>query len=308
MTTHIYHERAKILVKDYLKLEVELIDLLQKIESEKIFLPLGWNSMFTYCTQGLKLSESESYRFIGVSRKCSEIPKLKEAIQDGKINSSKSKKILSVITPANLESWIEKAMTLPTKDLEREVVKEAPEKKIQEKLKPVTSTRAELKLGMSLELEKKLKRCQELALKSGAKSLEEVLGVLVDHYLKTKDPVEKAKRNEEKTKVTVLGKVESKRNIPAQIKHQVMNRDEGKCQYRQPNGKPCGSRFFTEIHHLNPWSYGGKHELANLTTFCAAHHRFLHHQSDLPPKKFKNNFLREAREYELKHDSREGKC
>ena len=271
MKTHPYHELAVTYVKDYFSLEVKLIQILKKIESERVFSLLGYPSMYSYCTESLKLSESQSYRLIGVSRSCAQVPELDTAITSGKLNPSKVKKILSVLTNENANVWIEKALTLPTAQLEKEVALENPEKAIQEKLKPVTPTKLELKLGISYELRKKLERAQQI---TGKKNIEETLEVLVEHFLERKDPVEKAKRNGHKPVAQQsLGKV-----IPTSIRHQVVLRDRGKCQYRLPSGKVCQSGFFTEIHHILPFSYGGKHELSNLTTFCSAHHKIAHHR------------------------------
>jgi hypothetical protein len=47
------HERALELAKVYKKTEIELIDILQKIDHEKLFRKLGYTSLFDYCHLGL---------------------------------------------------------------------------------------------------------------------------------------------------------------------------------------------------------------------------------------------------------------
>ncbi|PIT98574.1 MAG: hypothetical protein COT74_12770, partial [Bdellovibrionales bacterium CG10_big_fil_rev_8_21_14_0_10_45_34] len=106
----------------YLTAKAELIEALDAVEKYKAFLRLGYGSLWTYCTEALKLSESVAASFIGVMRKSREVPELKEAIRAGEFSVSKAKKIVSVITPENKQTWIELCKTLPCKKLEKEVV------------------------------------------------------------------------------------------------------------------------------------------------------------------------------------------
>ncbi len=144
---------------------------------------------------------------------------------------------------------------------------EKPEALLREKITPKTEAKSELRVNISHELEEKLRRAREVFRTT---SFEETLEKVLDLALKHKDPVEKAKR----AKVSSTCKVQTQRKtryIPAPIKHQVNLRDEGMCQE-----KGCGSKVFTEIHHIKPLSEGGKHELSNLTTLCSVHHNRKH--------------------------------
>jgi hypothetical protein len=51
----------------------------------------------------------------------------------------------------------------------------------------------------------------------------------------------------------------------------VLRRDGGCC--RVPG---CRNATFVDVHHLRPRSEGGTHEIENLVTLCAAHHRAIH--------------------------------
>jgi hypothetical protein len=227
--THPLHEIALTLAKDYLRLESELISLLQRIEGEKVHLQLGYRSLFQYCVEGLGLGENQAYTFIGVSRKCLEVPTLQTAIDSGQINTSAAKRILPVIDKTNSKDWIAKAIVLRQKELEREVAKENPEKVIKEHLKQVTVTQSEFRAVVSPELEKKLSRCREVVSQKNKNmaSWAEVLGVMTDEFLRKHDPVEKAKRN-----LQVARQVRSHApTIPSQAKPQVMRRDGGSRRF-----------------------------------------------------------------------------
>lgn len=54
--------------------------------------------------------------------------------------------------------------------------------------------------------------------------------------------------------------------IPAKVLHEVHRRDRGQCCYKSEDGETCGSRFFTEIHHIQFVSQGGKNIASNLIT------------------------------------------
>jgi hypothetical protein len=69
-------------------------------------------------------------------------------------------------------------------------------------------------------------------------------------------------------RVVALGR--GTRRPPAWMLRQVRYRDRG-CRF-----PGCGTRAFTEAHHLVWWSRGGRTELDNLLLICSFHHKLLH--------------------------------
>ncbi len=55
------HNKALELAKDFKRIEIELVEIIQKIDAAKIFRKLGFASLYEYVNQGLGLSESVSY-------------------------------------------------------------------------------------------------------------------------------------------------------------------------------------------------------------------------------------------------------
>jgi len=114
-----------------------------------------------------------------------------------------------------------------------------------------------------------LKRTQEvLARKRDAPvSLANALHEIGKFYLEKEDPLEKAERASKKySKADPL--------IRGRQKAQV--RDHGKCQYRMKDGAICGSKHWTDLHHVRPKSEGGTDASDNLITLCSSHHRMVH--------------------------------
>jgi len=282
------HSQALQLAKDYRRLEAELLDVLQRIDETKAYLPFGYSSLFQYAVEALRLSEAQAYAFMSVARKSRTIPALKAEICKGSITVSKASRIVPVLTPQNQKEWIEKASTLSKRDLEREVVKEKPTE-VFESVRAVSESRLSLKLGISEDLLQKLRRVQTLVSNQKRKnvSLEEALEEAVETFLEKRDPVEKAKRQEEKAHVDrelrpgTVAEVEPfkkqiKRSIPASTIHHVHRRDRGKCTFTSTEGRRCDSPYFIDIHHIQSWSFGGRHDLKNLTTLCRSHHALVH--------------------------------
>ena len=107
--------------------ESELIAVLQEVDTARVYLDLGYTSLFSYCVQALGLSEAVTSNFVAVSRKAREVPELQLAIQDGSLSVSKARKITPVLTLESPEEWIEKAKTLSSRKLEEEVARILPQ-------------------------------------------------------------------------------------------------------------------------------------------------------------------------------------
>jgi len=60
------------------------------------------------------------------------------------------------------------------------------------------------------------------------------------------------------------------RKPPPALRRALRERDRGRCQY-----PGCASRR-TDAHHIRHWANGGQTNLANLISFCKAHHRLVH--------------------------------
>lgn len=70
----------------------------------------------------------------------------------------------------------------------------------------------------------------------------------------------------------VLGLGRTAREPSVWMVRQVRYRDR-ECRF-----PGCGSRQFTEAHHVKWWRHGGRTELANLLLICSFHHRLVHEQ------------------------------
>jgi len=277
------HERAVEAARKFQKAEAELLSLFQEIDKYKVFRKLGFNSLFEYGVTALNLSEGQVYALIRVARKSIEVPELKQAVSQGDISVSKAKRIVSVINKSNQTEWIEKAKALPQKKLELEVVKVNPRESVPERVRPVAENLMDLRCGVKPGTNRKLERVKDLlSQKMGrACTLEDALAAMADLYLEKNDPVEKARRAQNRpspTKKMSCRTAASKKRqpIPTNIRHQVNLRDGGQCSFEAKKTGRCANRRWLEVHHIRPVSEGGPNIVSNLRTLCSSHHKMQH--------------------------------
>lgn len=296
------HKKALEVASRFKQAEADLILILQEVEIARVFIKLGYTSLFSYCVQALGLSESVAANFITVARKAREVPVLQAAIQTGSLPVSKARKITPVLTLANQDEWVEKAKLLPSRRLEAEVARVLPREATPERMKFVSEERLEFRLGISKKLQERLERVRDLESQRTGKavSFEEAIEVMTEVYLESKDPIERAERvmkrrteisvNDADACVTVTCPAPHEA-IPAIQRHQVQLRDGGRCTEIGAQGQRCESRRWLDVHHIRPRSEGGGNGLENLTTLCSAHHRMEHaHGFKAPPGRPRGGF------------------
>ena len=66
-------------------------------------------------------------------------------------------------------------------------------------------------------------------------------------------------------------KLENSRHIPAAVKREVWERDQGRCAFVSHRGRRCAERQWLEFHHLHAYALGGPATVENIALFCRAH-------------------------------------
>jgi len=194
------HKSALNKAKEYKRCESELLVILEKVDRKRIFLEMGYSSLFTYITQSLKLSESVAYNFSAVLRKSYKIPELKKEIITGGLSLSQARRLTPVLSENNSsgdnQQWILKGKTMTQRELEKDIARTRPQRDLPEKKKYIAEMRIRLEFSISEELMKKLEQVQDLVSQSlgSPASLEDSLKQMTSEYLKNRDPLLKAQR------------------------------------------------------------------------------------------------------------------
>jgi len=193
---HLLDLKAVALAKEYLSKEAEILSVLMEMRRQRVFIDLGYTGTYDYCVRRLNLSASQSFYFKSVAEKSEEVPELKQAVISGELTLSQARRIVPAVSKTNCQDWINKAKTVPQKDLEREVAAVNPRAHVQEKIKPVAKGLAELRALVDDETEADLERLKEILSQKTGKpaTLGDVIKWNAKIALEKHDPIRKAER------------------------------------------------------------------------------------------------------------------
>lgn len=287
------------LVAEERKLTTEILWHLHEIQVRRLYAEKGYGSLFEYAVHALGYSEAAAGRRISAMRLLAEVPEIEPALKAGEISLS---------TLSTIQSFVRRKDEPISKQEKRELIF-APQGKSrrecekhlvaldplaaapQEKERVVSPTQTEVRFIADDALMEKLQKIRELDghFQTNASYLE-LFHRMADLALKRLDPLDKKKTSKvftppaeqlspsnttsanERTGAHQSPNLNS-RYVPAHIKRQVWFRDQARCQFRNPEGKLCESRFALEIDHIVPFSQNGKTELKNLQLLCRTHNR-----------------------------------
>jgi hypothetical protein len=97
----------------------ELLTLLAELDTRRLYLGEGYSSLFTYCTQPLRLSESAAYSRITAARAARQFPILVNRLADGDITLTSISLLAAHLTDDNYESLLDSARHASRRDVER---------------------------------------------------------------------------------------------------------------------------------------------------------------------------------------------
>ena len=98
--------QTKTLVQKERKLNIEILQHLQEIESRKLYLERGFSSLFDYTVRELGYSRGSAFRRIKAMKLCQDIPETKSQLESGKLNLSSA---------SQLQNFFEKQARKPLK-------------------------------------------------------------------------------------------------------------------------------------------------------------------------------------------------
>jgi len=283
---------------------VELLTLLAELDARRLYLGEGCSSLFTYCTQVLRLSEHAAYHRIEAARAARQVPVLLGLVADGALTLTTVALLRPHLTTENHARLLEAARHKTKREVEHQIACLAPQpdaktlvrKVVEPRLvqaaaiapaepapvvqsskpaPPVLTALAEsrylIKVTVGAETQRKLRRAQDLLrhrIPNGdpAAVLDLALTLLVDE-------LERAKLAKVKRPHSTKPKSPDSRHVPAAVRREVWARDQGRCGFEGPQGR-CRETGHLEFHHVIPFAVGGRTEVANLALRCRAHNGF----------------------------------
>ncbi len=87
---------------------VDILHHLNEIERRSLHLRLGYSSLFAYCTQHLRYSESAAFRRVHAARCLRRFPRVGPLLQSGEINLMTLGLVANLVTEATLDQWLDR--------------------------------------------------------------------------------------------------------------------------------------------------------------------------------------------------------
>ena len=301
----------KALVKNECEVLGQIIRYLQEVEVRALHLELGYSSLFSFCTQLLGYSESAACRRIQAARSSIETPVLLTKLEAGTLTlcavgelSRVAATVREQLIPQSEGKPKEAVKLLVAQHLPPQVAKS--ERVTVHRVKPVEESALPLfsaasvpappdespqpiRYTVTLDLsEEEYRLLEEVALLSGTVKKSEAVVRALQLYRKHKSPIEREQRRQQKEQGDFTAAVEvnptgleqdRSRSIPSAIRDAVLVRDQGRCTYVGPDGHRCNESRWVQLDHIQPFSCGGEHSVANLRVLCGAHNRHVFQRS-----------------------------
>ena len=296
-------------VRDERKATLLVLELIAEMDSRKLYLKYGYNSLFVYLTTELNYSEGATHRRITSARMLSKCPETKDMLLDARLSLTTLSMLSGKLTEENKDSLLKEASYKSKRELEDLLLSigSGAKKKIQEKIKPVVVEK-EVKDKSLLETKAEQGFENHFSQRISKPVVEKRLNLSFSVPEETGELIDEAKQilsgkfpkgakledlfvaglnalvKEHRAKNKSLGSKKSRgskkgsRHIPAKVRKVVLERDKYQCSYIGENGKACCSKWDIEVDHLTPFSEGGEHTPENLRVLCGAHHQYITEQ------------------------------
>lgn len=292
---------------------VAILRHLNEIERRRLYLQLGYSSMFAYCTGHLRYSESAAGRRLQVARCLLQFPEIGLFLERGEVTVVTVSQIASVLTKSTANDLLEKIRGKTQADVEAIASTFRPPVTLRDRVQPVTVATAPSSsskprvlvnpdanshcgsekapnavvsklyiqfLADEAFMKKYREACALLSNRIPELSFETVFGELLNEFIERHAPKARLARREQRARARPAAAPEnpsprtnSRPPIPARTRDVVFARDHGQCTYVGAGGRRCGETRRLHVDHIIPVAHGGSHDASNLRLLCAPHNQ-----------------------------------
>jgi 5-methylcytosine-specific restriction endonuclease McrA len=270
---------------------VDVLLALAEFDRLAVYRQLGHASLFDYLHRELGLSRGMAHYRLTATRLAEQFPEVVEPLRDGRLCISSAIELARVINEANRADVLPKFFAKSRQEAKQVAAELRPAEVVPVRT-VVTSGRA------SSTVESELTGVSPAIVQSQverpvAPAPRTVVEPLTHHETRmhvTVSPafmalLKKARAGQSHVQrgatdeqvltaaLELLIEKQGKRkaSVPAKVKREVVERDEGKCQWPLAGGGVCGSTVRLEVDHLVPRGKGGPSTVENCRILCKPH-------------------------------------
>lgn len=262
-------EALKVAVRREREAMSEVLRYLKEVEKRKLHLERGHSSLYAFCLRELGYSEMETHLRIQAMRLIRDIPEVEEKIDSGAISLTVAAKIqiaAKELTPERTKELVEELAGASKRVAEAKIAELIPQEPKPEKARVISGERTEIRFTVSKESIQLFEKLMDhMAHSNFDRKYETLFVTLAQAALK--------KIEGNAAPLPIPGKARG-RHIPAPIKRIIWKRDQGRCQYKSPDGHQCNETHGLQLDHIKPFALGGASSEENLRLLCGAHNRF----------------------------------
>jgi 5-methylcytosine-specific restriction endonuclease McrA len=251
---------------------VALIAAFVELDLRRLYLGLGYPSLFKFCTQALLLSGDAAYNRIRAARVAAKWPEVLDFLADGSLTLSSVRVLSDVLTDANHQQLFQAARHMSRREVAVLVAPlKAPTKEAlpPSVIEPVAEGLFYLKVAIGQQTYDELERLQDLLrhkIPTGDPAA--IVAEAISHRLK-----DAQRRKWARTDAPRTTHGESwTRYVPSFVRREVWLRDGAQCRFTGPDGR-CQERGFLEFHHRIPFP-DGPATVENIELRCRAHNNY----------------------------------
>lgn len=271
------HAKMKLLAAEERSKTIEVLEQLRRIDDEKIYAQMGYQSLYAYCLKELAYSEGSAHRRVSAMRVLKSVRNeaILNAVRSGELSLSTLSQAHSFLRASKHQDKDELLLSLRGKsnrEIQREFLERNPDYAFPyDSYRPVAGGKTEVRFLADESLLKKIEELKQLANFPSTACLSDVLHKALDsaieNFQRSASPTAAAREYNTKG-----------RYIPEHVKKTVWQRDEGRCTYTvAENGKRCEGKYRLELDHILPFSLGGLSTVDNLRLRCWAHNHMHKH-------------------------------
>lgn len=288
------------LLNEGTRTEVWVVAHLAEIEVRGLHLRLGYESMFQYCLEYVRLGDFEAFLRLNAARLARAYPIIFDLLERQQLHLTALRLLRHYLTAANHRELLAAACNKSKRQIELLLVQWFPRADVPERLRrlpqlePLAPGRYRLEVTIGETAKEQLELARDLMSHSNpngewAAVIERAAQALVDQLRQRRFGERKRGASRPRSNVEHSSegakepdranegatKAGAGRAIGRPVKRAVVARDGLRCTFVGRDGRRCTARAFLQLDHVKPYACGGSNDAENVRVLCGAHNRLL---------------------------------